>query len=179
MQSPRIIARAVVPIGSMHRLAIAVLAAFSLAACTIGLVPAYDAELAEGLGSANKQTMILFAELEEGSPKTEADGFSKTYAEIIGSFEELRHRAASRPMPPLAAKLQKQRIFQTFCNSKEDPVGCLNASPASIAEVLSTIRMMRRTHRDTGLSPALVEGFERQYVTAVRQALTVESALKR
>ena len=56
---------------------------------------------------------------------------------------------------------------------------CLNATPESIAMVLSTLRTMRTTHRNEGLEPAIVTLFQREYLTAVDQALTVEAALER
>ncbi|MDE2595854.1 MAG: hypothetical protein KGL44_03140 [Sphingomonadales bacterium] len=161
------------------RMLAAGLLAMLLAACTVGLTPAYDADLAEGLNQTNHQTMVLFAELEEGSPAADYAGHAGDYAKAIGAFAELRARAAARPVPPLASRLAKVPIVQSFCHSKTDPTACLNASPASLGQVLDTLRTMRATHRSGGLTPALVEGFEREYITAVQQALTVESALKR
>ena len=158
------------------------LAAFvcvALSACAISLVPAYDEALTADLEDANKQALVLFAKLENGSPASKFGDFADTYSELIGAFENLKQRAETRPMPPLAKRLQKTGIFQNFCNSKDNPMSCLNASPSSMGQVLNTLRVMRDTHRTSGLSPALMPGFKREYETAIRQALTVESALKR
>jgi hypothetical protein len=158
---------------------VTLLFALALSACTVSLVPAYDANLAEGLAGANRQTLILFAKLDEGAAASEFKDYSGEYAELIGTFSELRYRAAARPMPPLASRLAKTRIFETFCNSKANPAACLNASPAAIAQIVDTLRTMRATHRAGALSPGIVGGFAREYETAIKQALTVESALKR
>ena len=158
---------------------LALLVAFALSACTIGLVPAYDADLAEGLNAAHAKAMVEFARVEEGSPAGEFPMHADDYAELIGAFGELKSRAETRPMPPLASRLAKSPVFQRICPTTDSPEVCLNASPSSLDVVLSTLRMMRTTHRTAGLTPALVQGFQRQYVTAVNQALTVEAALER
>lgn len=167
---------------AMRSAAVRVLAlfvAFALSACTIGLVPAYDADLAEGLSAAHAKAMVEFARVEEGSPASEFAAHADGYAELIGAFGELKSRAATRPMPPLASRLAKSPVFRRVCPATDNPEVCLNASPASLDVVLSTLRTMRTTHRTAGLTPALVDGFQRQYVTAVNQALTVEAALER
>lgn len=157
---------------------VVLLGAFLVAACTIGVVPAYDADLAEGLSDAHAQAMVQFARVEEGSPAGEYAAHAESYAELIGAFAELHTRADTRPMPPLAARLEKSPVFRTVCPDS-DPRACLNASPASLMVVLSTLRDLRKTHRTEGLTPIVVEGLQRQYLTAVRQALTVEAALER
>ncbi len=158
---------------------VTLLFALALSACTIGLVPAYDANLAEGLSGANKQTLILFAKLDEGASASEFKNYSGEYAELIGTFSELRYRAAARPMPPLASRLAKTKIFESFCNSKDNPAACLNASPAAIAQIVDTLRTMRASHHAGDLTPIIIGGFAREYESAIKQALTVESALKR
>ena len=158
---------------------VALLAAFALAACTVGLVPAYDADLAEGLSSAHAAALVEFARVEEGSSSEDYPAHSDAYAQLIGAFGELKSRAATRPLPPLASRLAKTSVFRKVCPATEDPEVCLNATPDSIAMVLSTLRTMRTTHRTQGLDPAIVELFQREYLTAVDQAMTVEAALER
>ena len=157
---------------------VALLAAFALAACTVGLVPAYDADLAQGLSSAHAAALVEFARVEEGSPKEDYPAHADAYAQLIGAFGELRSRAATRPIPPLASRLAKTSIFRKVCPATEDPEVCLNATPDSIGMVLNTLRTMRTTHRTQGLDPAIVEGFQREYLTAIDQAMTVEAALQ-
>lgn len=159
--------------------ALALLAAVALSACTIGLVPAYDADLAQGLSEAHEAALVEFARVEEGSPKEDYPAHAGTYAELIGAFGELHSRAATRPVPPLASQLAKSSVFQRVCPATDDPEVCLNATPESIDAVLTTLRTMRTTHRTEGLDPAIVEGFQREYLTAIDQAMTVEAALER
>ena len=158
---------------------LALLAAFALSACTVGLVPAYDADLAEGLSAVHASALVQFARVEEGSPKEDYPAHAETYAVLIGAFGELRSRAATRPIPPLAARLAKTSVFRLVCPATDDPQVCLNATPNSIEAALSTLRTMRTTHRTEGLEPAIVDLFRRQYLTAVDQAMTVEAALER
>jgi hypothetical protein len=155
------------------------LCAALLAACTIQLVPSYDQALVEGLNDANTAALTLFASVETGSPTTKFSDYEHSYAEIIGKFDALQQRAASRQIPPLAARLSKLKITQTYCNSATDPTSCLNVSPSSLNAVLATLRRMRDTHKSSGLAPDAVDLFEGRYKIAVAQALTVENALKR
>lgn len=165
--------------GKTLRLWLAVLFSVALGACAISLVPSYDAALAEDLEAANKHALVLFAKLEGGSPASKFETYSDDYSELIGTFEGLKQRAETRAMPPLAKRLQKTAIFQAFCDSKTNPMACLNASPNSLGQVLTTLRMLRDTHRTSGVTAVLMTGFKREYDTAIRQALTVENALKR
>ena len=150
-----------------------------LSACTIQLVPSYDQALVEGLDQANKETLTLFAAVESGSPKEKFSDYEDRYATLIGTFDALRERAASRQVPPLAARLSKMKFVQGFCNSDSNPASCVNVSPLSHAQVLKDLRQMRDTHRSSGLEPSTVVSFRNDYETAVGQALTVENALKR
>jgi hypothetical protein len=169
----------VLPLRSAAARLLALFAAFVLSACTVGLVPAYDADLAEGLSAAHANALVQFARVEEGSPREDYPAHAETYAVLIGAFGELRSRAATRPIPPLATRLAKTSVFRRVCPATDDPEVCLNATPESIASVLSTLRTMRTTHRTEGLEPAIVDLFKREYLTAVDQALTVEAALQR
>lgn len=158
----------------------ALLWVFVLAACTVQLVPSYDQALVEGLDKANTTALTLFAAVESGSPTSEFGKYEDRYAELIGTFDALRQRALNRQIPPLAKRLSKLSIVRDFCNSESDPTGCLNASPASLDEVLKLLRRMRDTHKSpSGLAPDIVQVFRDSYNVAIAQALTVENALKR
>lgn len=152
---------------------------FVLAACTIQLVPGYDQALVEGLDKTNTEALTLFAAVEGGSPKTEFGNYEEKYADVIGSFDALHQRASTRQVPPLAKRLARQRIVQDFCNSASDPASCLNVTPGSLGQVLSTLRRMRDTHKSSGLAPDIVQNFRNAYNPAIAQVLTVENALKR
>lgn len=151
----------------------------ALSACTIQLAPAYDDALASGLAETHSSTLTLFAGVEEGSPATEFTGYSRDYAMIIGQFEALRQRAEARDIPPLASRLTRLRVIESICGSGADAERCINASPASIAEVLRLLRDMRRLHRTRGLTREDIQLYRDSYDPAIRQALTVENALRR
>lgn len=164
---------------SLWQRTILVLAIF-LSACTIQLAPDYDPALVDGLDGANRSALTLFAAVESGSPQAEFDQFKPRYAELIGTFDALRQRAAARPIPPLAARMSKLRIVRDFCDSESDPAGCVNASPLSLQRVLEVLRTMRDRHGSArGLAPDTVDLFRTDYKTAIEQALVVETALKR
>lgn len=153
--------------------------AMLLAACTIQLAPDYDQALVEGLGESNAEALTLFASVETGSPASEFDDYDERYAELIGGFEALRQRAATRQIPPLARRLSSLPSIAAVCVSESDPTRCVNASPVSLQEVLTLLRAMRDTHRSSGLAVDTVARFRDGYDTAIAQALTVENALKR
>lgn len=153
--------------------------AFVLAACTVQLAPAYDPALVQGLDQTNTQALTLFAELETGSPASEFPTYAPRYAALIGQFESLRQQAMTRQMPPLARRLSGLKLVEKLCKSETDPTACVNTSPASLAQILSTFRRMRDTHKSAGLQPDIVVLFRGNYDPAIAQALTVENALKR
>lgn len=153
--------------------------ALLLSACMISLVPEYDQALVEDLTSANQDTLTLFALVEDGSPAEDFAELEERYATLIGRFDALRQRASSRYVPPLAARLQDFSIVRDFCNSEADPNGCVNATPASLGELIATLKRMRSLHRDRGLEPGAVIAFRNRYDIQIDQALTVENALKR
>jgi hypothetical protein len=150
-----------------------------LAACTIQLAPNYDPSLVDGLNQTNTATLTLFATLESGSDKSSFPQFEQRYAEAIGATEALRQRAAGRAVPPLAARLSKLKIVHEVCSSGDDPAACVNTSPASLGRVLEDLRKLRDTHRTKGLASDTVDLIQRDYNTAMGQALAVENALKR
>jgi hypothetical protein len=158
----------------------ALLWVFVLAACTVQLAPSYDQALVEGLDKANTTALTLFAAVESGSPTSEFGKYEDRYAELIGTFDALRQRALNRQVPPLAKRLSRLSIVRDYCNSESDPTACLNASPASLEEVLKLLRRMRDQHKGpSGLAPDIVQIFRDGYNVAIAQALTVENALKR
>lgn len=156
-----------------------VLASLLLSACTIQLAPDYDAALVDGLNANNVAALTLFAALEGGSDQDEFSEFADDYAETIGAFEALRQRAETRPIPPLASRLDGVGFISDICNAQQDANECVNASPAAIGTVVSTLQIMRRQHRDDGLPADIVGLFKNQYMGAIRRALFVEQALDR
>lgn len=156
-----------------------VLASLLLSACTIQLAPDYDSALVDGLNANNVDALTLFAALEGGSDQANFSEFADDYAETIGAFEALRQRAETRPIPRLASRLDQVSFISDICNAQVDANECINASPAAIGTVVSTLQTVRRRHRDDGLPADLVELFKGQYMAAIRRALFVEQALER
>lgn len=155
------------------------LLALLLSACFVSLAPQYDQALVENLTEANEDALTLFALVEEGSPKEDFAQLEERYASLIGRFDALRQRASTRYIPPLAARMKELSIVRNYCNSESDPNGCVNASPASLGELIATLKRMRTLHRERGLDPGAVTAFRNRYDIQIDQALTVENALKR
>lgn len=151
----------------------------ALSACTVQLAPSYDDALAEGLAEANTQALTLFASVEDGSTPEQFPAYAVSYATVIGRFDALQQRAEARQIPPLATRLTRLGIVQSVCGGGAEATGCVNASPASIGEVLRQLRDMRRIHRTRGLTAGDVQLYRDSYNPAIHQALTVESALRR
>jgi hypothetical protein len=151
----------------------------ALSACTIQLAPAYDDALASGLADAHTSTLTLFAGVEDGSPATEFADYARDYAMVIGQFDALRQRAEARDISPLASRLTRLGIVQSLCGRGAEAERCVNASPASITQVLRQLRDMRRQHRTSGLTRDDIQLYRDSYDPAIRQALTVENALRR
>ncbi|MEO9600258.1 hypothetical protein [Parasphingorhabdus sp.] len=162
-----------------HRQLALFFALFLFSGCAIQLVPDYDQALLDGLNDANTEALTLFAQVESGSTAEEYPSHARDYAVLIGKFGALRQRAQSRYVPPLASRLAEKKIIRDFCASETNPNGCLNASPASIGEILANIRRMRDLHRERGLQSGAVVAFRNRYDIQIDQALTVENALKR
>ncbi|WP_284124631.1 hypothetical protein [Parerythrobacter aestuarii] len=153
--------------------------ALLLSACMASLAPQYDQSLVENLTAANEDALTLFALIEDGSTKEDFARLEYRYASLIGRFDALRQRASTRYIPPMASRLKELSIVRNFCNSESDPNGCVNASPASLAELIATLKRMRTLHRQAGLDPGAVIAFRNRYDIQIDQALTVENALKR
>ena len=150
-----------------------------LAACTIQLAPKYDPSLVDGLNQTNSSALALFAALEGGSDQDSFPRYEQRYAELIGTTEALRQRAARREVPPLAARLAKLKVISSICKDPANPTACVNASPASLGEVLKLLRELRDQHRSKGLPKDVVALTRNAYDTAMGQAIAVENALKR
>ncbi len=150
-----------------------------VAACAIQLVPDYDPALLDGTNDANVAALTLFAQVEDGSPQSEYPLYSPRYADVIGKFEALRQSASARYVPPLAEQLAERNILRDFCDTGENPAACLNVTPESMGEIVSTLRRMRQLHRDSGLEPVAVAAFRNRYDIQIDQVLTIENALRR
>ncbi len=70
----------------LPNLAIALMFALVVSACTTQLAPSYDQSLVDQLSSADKQTLTLFASVSAGSEASEYTKFSGQYDNLIGTF---------------------------------------------------------------------------------------------
>ncbi len=166
------------------RLIVAVtMTAVWLAACAMNVAPRYDASLLEGLQKQNEKALILFAAVATGAPQSSYD--ATPYNEVIGGFDALRLQAQSRDVSPMAQKLLAQIaqggvLAQVCGTTPAQAADCINASPRSIAQVVKILTQMKtQAGTQGGLAADLVTIWKTQYETAIQQALTVETALKR
>lgn len=152
-----------------------------VAGCSIALAPTGDAEIVAGINTANEQTLVLFASVANGSSVSEFAPIAGQYDQIIGKFDALRIRAASRDVPTtaltLGAKLGLLSSLQAIC--PDSPTDCINASPSSLKTIVDILGEMRTQHERSGLPSDIVAIFKLTYETSVQQALTVEMALVR
>jgi hypothetical protein len=167
----------------LPNMAIAVMFALLVSACTTQLAPTYDQSLVDQLTGADKQTLTLFASVSGGSEAAEYAKYSSQYDNLIGTFGALKNQAQARPTPPLAKKLADQlskfQILKDICGAEGDPGSCVNSSPSAIAEIVKTLSKMSETHKEKGLKKDIVKIFKGSYEISINQALTVETALKR
>lgn len=150
-----------------------------LAACTIRLAPDFDRGILDGLIKANQQTLVHFAAVDSGvSPCTFSER-EATYNDFIGKFDAVRIQVLSRPTP--RSMIAQLLGIGTSPDSK--PEGSNETLEAPTAEILKkiidTLKKMRDTDGEKGLTPSAVEGFKGSYEISIDQALTYEAALER
>ena len=164
-----------------NRIVLLFLPLFFLAACTVQLVPAFDAELVKGLNDANEKSQVLFSALSDGPSKDSFDTYKDDYNAIIGKFKALRIRAEARDVPSeakrLASVLGQSDALQKACGT--DASACISSSPASMRAVINTLEQMKKAHAEIGLSGGLVMGFVQQYEIDFSQSLFIETSLQR
>jgi hypothetical protein len=157
-----------------------VFSALFLTACALALAPAGDADLVARLNGTNEKAQVFFAGLSGGSGPGEFPAKSGEYDQIEGALEALRMRAEARDVPALGLKLATRLpALSAIAECQEDPVACVNSSPASLAAAIATIRQMRETHRTAGIATDTAVLFKGQFNPAIAQALAIESLLIR
>ena len=169
----------------------------SLAACTVRLVPDYQPTLVDGLNKANNDTLVLFAALQQGVAPTTYAVYAKRYDVAIGAFSALKTQAEARDVPPLGVSLVdkvKKLGVATLAKVCPDSSDCVNPTPKILDSVIGTLTEVQRVHKQKGYlqaagscTPATaaqqahtgVMFYECAYLEDVRQALFVETSLKR
>ncbi len=161
------------------RLLLILLAPFALSGCATQLVPTYSDSFFQSIVAANQSALVLFAQLEPGSPPADAGKFADQYAQTIATFDGLQMQAATRPFPPLAARIAQMPFLSKVCSPGADPQGCLDASGHALKAAADGFRELRKLHAGPGLTSDTVRVVRSGYDTEINQVLTVEAALKR
>ncbi len=161
---------------------------FILAACTIKLLPDYDAALYDGLNSANEATHTLFSSVSGGSTKSAFAKHGPAYDNVIGKFAALASRAETRPQPSIpksaASRLKKIPQLTGVCSATSDQAGssvseCFTlVTPRALTEIIETLTSMRDLHKAAGLGALTQDAFVGDYQISIEQALAVEAALQ-
>lgn len=149
-----------------------------IASCTISVLPPFDGSLVRKVDDLNGKTLALFAAVEDGSPRSDYSKFERDYNDLIGGFEGAIIQAKARDIPALGQRLARSARFQKMCKS-EDATACLDGTPTDLTAVTDGLRVMRNTHKDSGLDDGLVELFKADYELSINAVLTIESALER
>ena len=149
-----------------------------VASCSISVLPPFDGSLVRKIDDLNGKTLALFAAVEDGSPRNDFAKFERDYNDLIGGFEGAIVQANARDIPPLGKRLARSAQFSKICGAA-DATACLDATPKDLAAVTDGIRVMRNTHKDSGLDDGLVKVFKADYELSINAILTIESALER
>ena len=149
-----------------------------VASCTVSLLPAFDGSLVSKVDDLNGKTLALFAAVEDGSPRSNFDKFERDYNNLIGGFEGAIVQAKARDIPAMGQKLARSSRFKKICKVP-DATACLDTTPNDLAAITDGLRVMRNSHRDSGLDDGLVELFKADYELSINAVLTIESALER
>lgn len=144
--------------------------------CTVKLAPSYDEKIATGLTTALKESLILFAALEEGAPAESLPARKTACNSLQGTLEALRIQLKARPVPDTkyldnAKKLLRERGLDA--GSGNDPTdGALRGLLGIVAEI-------KRLDNAQGLSKTIVAAHRNAMILYFDQAITYESFLKR
>lgn len=146
-----------------------------LQSCRVSLAPEYDKAIVEKTTSLSSETMMLFAEVQNGTVKESFDKREPTYNKLIGSFDALSLQARARPIPDISIKklndLFEQKGIETA--SGDYP------SAMAFKEISLTLIKMKETDQKSGLNITTVAAFKGQIEIYLEQAITYETFLKR
>ncbi|MEM0518150.1 MULTISPECIES: hypothetical protein [Aequorivita] len=160
----------------LHISLLALLGVFLLSGCEATLAPAYDQAIVDKVNVNSDLAMRFFASVNEG---TESENFSlrePVYNQLIGAFESLKLHAKARPVPDNAAI---EKINALLRSKDSNPIAGDYPSAFAFEQIAVTFAHMKKTDREQGLNPILIEAFKGQVEVYLDQAITYESFLKR
>lgn len=152
---------------------------FSVAGCATQLAPPYDKNVAEGLGAANTETMILLAAASQGTDKSSFSSREDKYNNLIGKLDAIALSAGARPMPKNKVtdainKLLVKRGVKPIDDDDSTP-----PSSHSIKKIAETLTKMRDTDKKQGVTAFEAQAFKGQIAVYFDQAITYENFLQR
>ena len=155
------------------------LSCMALAGCAVQLAPGYDKTVVDGLGSANTDTMILFASVSNGTDKNSFSTRESQYNSLIGRFDALSLQAGARPMPKNRVTDAINRVLDKRGSTAMTDDDSTPPSAYAIKKVSETLGKMRDTDRLQGVTAFEAQAFKGQALIYLDQAITYENFLQR
>jgi hypothetical protein len=171
--------RGVVRNGGLLALCVGLCAALS--GCMVQLAPAYDSAIVGGLGAANQDIQLLFAQVGTDVDAATFPARKPQYDKIVGELGAAELQIKTRPMPnakaiaKAAAALQRLHVAGVTL----DPNFTAYPSARAVHDLQDTIQHMEGFDEKSGLRGAAILAFKNQADVFLTQALTYENYLKR
>lgn len=148
-----------------------------LASCATQLAPLYDKAIVDGITTANREAMTLFASLSAGSSRDSFAERADNYNRIIGSLDALEIQARARPTP----KTSTLEAVNNWLEKRGLPAVSDDDVPSATAlnRISATLKKMRDTDRKQGVTATEVQAFKNQLAIYMDQAITYEAFLQR
>jgi hypothetical protein len=148
----------------------------TIAGCKTQLAPDYDKAIVESVTSTSEKTMTFLARVADGTSATDFAKREQHYNELIGSFDALEIHAKARPIPSNRATKRINKILGT---KGKDPLSSDYPSAFAFEKLSETLKKMKETDKEKGLTPTVVNAFRGQIEIYLDQAITYESFLNR
>ena len=154
---------------------------FLLTSCTVSLAPKFDQSIVDNLSASTTQIFQLFAEVSEGTSKTDYSSRDEKYNSVIGNCEALELQIKARPLPKnksvekIIAKVNerlKATGDSTFISATDT-----SPSVTALHEVIENLITMKNTDKMQGLTSFEVKTFKGFVTLYLDQALTYEKFL--
>lgn len=153
--------------------------ALLIASCATQLAPLYDKNIAEGLNSANTETMTLLAAASQGLEMNTFSTREEKYNNLIGKLDALALSAGARPMPKNNVILAINKLLEKRGGKKLDDDDSTPPSAHAIQKISETLTKMRDTDKKQGIRPLESQAFKIPIVAYFDQAITYENFLQR
>lgn len=149
---------------------------FSFSQCTTSLAPQFDELIFQDLNSSSAEVLSFFASIENGTEATSFESREENYNQLIGKFEALELKTRARPVPanPVLEKVNKALEIRSGTAISGD-----YPSAYAMGEIANTLKMMKKTDRQEGITIRTIQAFKNQVVIYLDQALTYENFLNR